>query len=325
MHQPIRRTQLLLIWPHIEAFIKEQGGAALITILDVKGSAPRDAGTRMLVAPNGHFYGTIGGGRLEWETIKKAQSLLENNHDQCMHHVFPLGPQLAQCCGGSVSVLFECMTSERIKEAKKLASTERAGGFRTRAKITDRTVTRTVISFEDMPKTIWDGKSTFYETYGRDLTDLKLFGAGHTGKALMLALAPLPFQVTWYDEREDTLPSAVPANFECVVTSNLAASVKEASDGAFIVALTHSHDSDLEIMRAALHEDRFGYVGVIGSNTKAARFRSRLAKTGLHPEQISKMVCPIGYDGISSKEPSSVAISIVTELLMRKEDIYARQ
>lgn len=314
----------MLTWPHIETFIKEQGSAALITILDVKGSAPRDAGTRMLVAPNGHFFGTIGGGRLEWETIKKAQSLLKKNDDLCLQHVFPLGPQLAQCCGGSVSVLFECLTGKRLEEAKELARIEQIGDLRTCAELRGTTVTRKIISPEDAPKVFWDGKSTFYETYNQDFADLRLFGAGHTGKALMLALAPLPFQVTWYDERENTLPSVMPANFKCVVTNNLAASVKEAPNGAFIIALTHSHNSDLEVMHAALHEGRFGYVGVIGSNTKAARFRSKLANIGLNPEQISKMVCPIGYDGITSKEPSSVAISIVTELLMRKEDIYAK-
>lgn len=310
----------MLTWPHIEAFLIEQGGAALITILEVKGSTPRDTGTRMIVAPNGNFYGTIGGGRLEWEAIKKARSLLANEDNLCLRHVFPLGPQLAQCCGGSVSILIESFTGKRMREVAKFARIEKDDGFRAKAELAGTIVKRTIVEAHPQGASFWDKKALFLENYDRGYSDLRLFGAGHTGKALMLALAPLPFQVTWYDEREDTLPSNVPANFKCVVTGNLAASVKEAPNNAFIVALTHSHNSDLEIMRAALSEDRFSYVGVIGSNTKAARFRSKLASTGLGQEQISKMVCPIGYDGIMSKEPPSVAISIVTELLMRREE-----
>lgn len=310
----------MLTWPHIETFLKTQGGAALITVLEVKGSAPRDAGTRMIVSPNGQFYGTIGGGRLEWETIKKAQSVLENGNDFFLHHVFPLGPQLAQCCGGSVSVLFETFTTKRLDEVSELASLEADGNLYTKAELIGEQVKRTIVAKPAECGTFWDGKSQFLEIFDRGYSDLSLFGAGHTGKALMLALAPLPFQVTWYDERDDAFPANVPGNFKCAVTRDLTASVKEAPDGAFIIALTHSHDSDLEVMRAALAEERFSYVGVIGSTTKSARFRSRLAKTGLDSDQIEKMICPIGYDGITSKEPASVAISIVTELLMRREE-----
>lgn len=296
----------------------------LVTVLEVKGSAPRDAGTRMIVSPSGNFYGTIGGGRLEWETIKQARKLLEQKRDSCHQHIFPLGPQLGQCCGGSVHVLFESFTAKRLPEIEKFSTLESEGGFKTTATLTETQVERVPVSTHAANKPFWDGKATFHETFDAGLTDLRLYGAGHTGKALMLALAPLPFAVTWYDERADAFPPSVPGNFKCVAVDDLAASLKDAPDGAFVLALTHSHNSDLEVMRAALAENRFGYVGVIGSKTKAARFRSRLTESGLEENHVNTMVCPIGYDGITSKEPASVAISIVTELLMRREEIHAK-
>ena len=310
-------------WRHIHDLIEQEGSVSLVTVLEVKGSTPRDAGTRMIIAPSGRFFGTIGGGRLEWEAIVQARKLLERSENLCDQHTFPLGPQLGQCCGGSVRVLFECMQRDRLDEISNLKAEEDKGSFKTEAIIRDTFVERSVTATDTSRRAFWDGGNQLCEQYGPLLTDIRLFGAGHTGKALMLTLAPLPFNVTWYDERDDAFPSNVPANFKCVITKNIATSLKEAPNDAFIIALTHSHDSDFEVMLAALKEDRFGYVGVIGSETKAARFRSRLENAGLSQEHVNKMVCPIGYDGIKSKEPASVAVSITAELLMQREKINA--
>ncbi len=310
-------------WRHIHDFIQQEGSVSLVTVLEVKGSTPRDAGTRMIIAPSGRFFGTIGGGRLEWEAIVQARKLLEQSKNLCDQHTFPLGPQLGQCCGGSVRVLFECMQRDKLDGVLNLKNEENKGSFQTEAIIHDTFVERSVIAADALRRTFWDGENQLSEQYGQLLTDVRLFGAGHTGKALMLTLAPLPFKVTWYDERDDAFPPNVPTNFKCVITKNIAVSVKEAPNNAFIIALTHSHDSDFEVMLAALNEDRFGYVGVIGSETKAARFKSRLSNAGLSAERVNKMVCPIGYDGIKSKEPASVAVSITAELLMQREKINA--
>lgn len=78
----------------------------LITLLGVRGSAPRNSGTKMVVADE-TTYDTIGGGHLEFKAIEIAQNMLrENTTAQLIEH-FPLGPSLGQCCGGSTSVLFE--------------------------------------------------------------------------------------------------------------------------------------------------------------------------------------------------------------------------
>jgi len=54
------------------------------------------------------------------------------------------------------------------------------------------------------------------ERFGEDLTQLYLFGAGHVGRALVLALAPLPFAVTWVDPRPGAFPAHIPGNVNCV-------------------------------------------------------------------------------------------------------------
>ena len=64
------------IWPTIERFVTEHGGAVLVTIAETKGSSPREAGARMIVRPDGGFSGTIGGGTLEWIALAEAQALM---------------------------------------------------------------------------------------------------------------------------------------------------------------------------------------------------------------------------------------------------------
>ena len=73
--------------------------------------------------------------------------------------------------------------------------------------------------------------------------------------------------------------------------------------------MTHSHPLDLAIVAEALRQDRFGYVGLIGSSTKRARFLSQMRAAGLGEAALAKLVCPIGISGIEGKEPPVIAAS----------------
>ena len=74
--------------------------AVLVTVMEVRGSTPREAGAAMLVTADG-MAGTIGGGRLEFEAIERARMMLEAGEDTAVMDV-PLGPEIGQCCGGRV-------------------------------------------------------------------------------------------------------------------------------------------------------------------------------------------------------------------------------
>ncbi len=119
------------------------------------------------------------------------------------------------------------------------------------------------------------------ERFGSDVTALYLFGAGHVGQHLVLALAALPFAVTWIDPRGGAFPSHVPANVTCRAGNEPVRLLEQAPDGAFVAIMTHSHALDLDIAAAALKARRFPYVGLIGSATKRARFASALRQIGI--------------------------------------------
>jgi xanthine dehydrogenase accessory factor len=89
--------------------------------------------------------------------------------------------------------------------------------------------------------------------------------------------------------------------------------------------MTHSHALDLDIVAAALKRRRFPYVGLIGSDTKRARFVSTLRKLGVAQDDIDRLVCPIGLTEITDKAPAAIAASIAAQLLIARERAIAAQ
>jgi len=88
---------------------RTRGQACVVVVVtDVRGSAPREAGTRMLVDPSGELaHGTIGGGQLELQALEHAKALLANPEAPSESVEFPLAEKTGQCCGGAVTLFFE--------------------------------------------------------------------------------------------------------------------------------------------------------------------------------------------------------------------------
>ena len=153
-------------------------------------------------------------------------------------------------------------------------------------------------------------------------TSLLLFGAGHVGRALVMALAPLPFAIRWIDSRAEAFPSLVVRTATPVLTDHPVAEIASAPRGAFVLVMTHSHALDLDIIAQALQRPDLAYVGLIGSATKRARFESRIKAMGGTHESLSQLVCPIGLLGIHGKEPATIAASVAADLLIRREGLH---
>ena len=256
--------------------------AVIVEVTQARGSVPREAGTRMLVGASA-CAGTLGGGHLELKAIAQARALLagEPNIPSTAH--YPLGPALGQCCGGAVMLGFAPL------DAAALAA--------------------------------WPEAPVRFH--------LQLYGAGHVGRAIARALAPLSAEVAWIDSRADEFDAAIegfgrdwPAHIRRVVVDTdepIEAEVAEAPTGAFYLVLTHRHDLDLAITEAILRRGDFGYLGLIGSQTKKQRFAHQLERRGLPPAAIDRITCPIGIPGISGKQPEVIAAAVVAQLLQVAE------
>ena len=86
-----------------------------------------------------------------------------------------------------------------------------------------------------------------------------------------------------------------------------------------MLILTHDHGLDYALTAAALAGGRFGYLGLIGSKTKRARFMSRLRDDGVSEAALARLTCPIGLPVLRSKAPEVIAVSVAADLLMRLE------
>ncbi len=315
----------MMVWTHVLRCLKFEGACSVVTVARADGSTPREAGTRMVVHGDSSFYGTIGGGTLELEAIRLASSAARVGVAAfCVERV-SLGPDLGQCCGGRVDIAIETVTKASIRQVEEFAAMETAGTvFATEATFEhERPVLRRLLkNLPSDPVTVSEdlnGRRVVVERYGEVRRQLYLFGAGHVGRALVLALAPHPFDVTWIDGRRDQFPERAPANVRLVHSGEPAAELKNAPDNAFILAVTHSHALDEDIMARALLEQKFAYCGVIGSKTKRARFQRRLKAQGLSDSLVSSMICPVGVTTIRSKHPAAIAAGIVVDLLGRHE------
>ena len=276
------------VWALILKTVEAQGACALVSVLSTQGSAPRDAGAHMVVMPHG-YHGSIGGGTLEWHAIAAAQAMLARGVSaKITSHA--LGPELGQCCGGRVDLMTEVFDTSGLETVRHLVAIEAQGSF---------TTTRNSIALR----------------FGEDHRRVYLFGAGHVGRALILALATLPFEVHWIDPRPDAFPRAVPQS----VTLAASADLKEAPDGSLVFIMSHSHALDLAISDAALRNANIAHVGLIGSATKRARFEKRLHEAGIAPERINSLICPIGIPGIRSKTPVAIAAATAAQIIMLDE------
>ena len=159
------------------------------------------------------------------------------------------------------------------------------------------------------------GQVTFLERLDDARPALWLYGAGHVGQALARIAVELPLRLTWVDSRAELFPTALSEDVRVRDDADSAATLADAPVGAYFLVMTHSHQLDYELCRAVLQRNDFAWLGLIGSESKAARFRSRLAREGIPADRIARLVCPIGVPGIESKWPAAIAVGAAAQLM----------
>ena len=278
----------------ILAAIATHGSVTRILIARSAGSAPRAAGTSMLVWDGGQA-GTIGGGALEM--MATAQALA--NESRAMSRTIPLGPDLGQCCGGSVTLVWERFDPANPPRFARPIAADAA-----------RSAKLPVLPAGAAPRI---SAGWLIEAAPPARHAVWIYGAGHVGRALVGVLAPLPtLALTWVDTAADRFPTAVEAVTH-LVASEPAAVARYAPLDADHLILTYSHALDLALCHALLGQPT-GSIGLIGSATKWARFRARLGALGHSPAQIARIACPIG-DPALGKHPQAIALGVAAALL----------
>jgi xanthine dehydrogenase accessory factor len=307
----------------LAAAIAAHGPVRRVVIAALAGSAPREVGAAMLVWDGGQA-GTIGGGALEYHAADRARRATA---DSLTRH--PLGPQLGQCCGGTVSLLTEVWDAGRLAAetgavvarpvgggtAHGVAEAGGAAGRSAAMPLSVRRVLDRGRARGQAPRPqLLDG--WFIEPVHRPRRALWIWGAGHVGRALVHTLSPLPeLAITWVDTAAARFPATVPDRVTVLPAADPARAVPHAPPDAEHLILTYSHELDLALCHALLTHG-FGHAGLIGSATKWARFRKRLAQLGHAEGAIARIECPIGQPALG-KHPQAIAVGVAADLLQR--------
>lgn len=313
--------------------VEDEGVCVLVTQIRVQGSAPREEGVKMLVA-NGLRWGTIGGGRLENQIITQSNALLERPDLKSLIQDYPLGPLLAQCCGGHVRVFLERLSRHDLGWLESLRTQLERGetgylktdisGVQPRKQIvedvefafnSDRTcefknADGAVIEEARPPAT---DCRFMYEKLADRAQTVNILGAGHVGKALAHVLSISDFDVRLYDSRQEALSDK--ATIPVRELGDVNAWSQAQLPGAINIIVTHCHDLDYELIRSISKRGDFAYCGLIGSKTKRARFFKRLKADEISSELIDRLTCPIGSPKMSGKTPAGIAYSVASELM----------
>jgi xanthine dehydrogenase accessory factor len=188
---------------------------------------------------------------------------------------YALGPTLGQCCGGEVQLQFERVSATELESLQRRLDSPGA--------------------------------------------PVALFGGGHVGHALVKVFGSLPLAVHWIDSRDEVFPDQVPANVVCEHSDPVQSAVASLAPGAQVLIMSFSHAEDLEVVGACLLRQRergdVPYIGLIGSRTKWAAFRHRLAARGFSDTELAHVTCPIGVPGIAGKAPEVIAVAVAAQIL----------
>ncbi len=294
--------------------------AMLVTVAHARGSSPRNTGAAMLVTQK-DLIGTIGGGRLEFEAMELARAPQGDTLTE-----MALGPALGQCCGGNVLLLLEPVTADVVRHLDDLEGEPVPAAIVTR--LTDPIFRQTIAATDQSPlqaairaaittgepATTKDNENIRYliEPLGDRRPLVMLFGAGHVGKAIAIALAPLPCKLRWIDQRPEMFPPGATAE----TPRNPVDLVTEAPADTYFLVMTHAHDLDFQICEAVLARNDFAYLGLIGSSTKRQQFERRMAARGFAPSTLAQLHCPIGITGTTDKQPAVIAALTAAQLLL---------
>ncbi len=257
--------------------------AVIVTLAMVRGHAPRNGGAKMVVAPV-EVFGTIGGGNLEATALSRAREMLASG----------------------------------TAEPDLLTLT-----------LSDKAITEYGVQ-------CCGGEVTLMLEPVRVVPSIAVFGMGHVGLEVARILARQELDLHLVDSRAEMLEPArlgvdgAPGPLADAVAHVAIhhAPVPEAviaglPPGTHVLVMTHDHSEDLAIVDLALRTGGIASIGLIGSHSKWARFRTRLQDAGHDDAALARVTTPIGLPEISGKQPATIAVSVAARMLQLIEEAAA--
>lgn len=312
------------------AWARSGAGAALATVVETWGSAPRPKGAQLAVSGAGEMAGSVSGGCVEGAVVAEALEALEDGRPRILEFgvsdtdAFAVG----LACGGTIRVLVEPLGRGQGPDLALIAALTDARAARRQAVYAVRPDdwSRRLILGPDDP--LWPEAQTaliadqsgfaadwFLGVHNPPLR-MAIVGAVHIAQALAPMARIAGFDVTILDPREAFASEARFPGFALVHDwPDEALAAFQPNARSAIVTLTHDPKLDDPAIQAALASPAF-YLGCLGSNRTHAKRLARLAEAGLAPEALARIHAPVGLD-IGARAPAEIAVSILAQVVER--------
>lgn len=314
----------------------EQDGktAVLATVVDVEGSSYRRPGARMLVTEDGWQAGSISGGCLEGDIVKRGLWLTQNGpalltYDTTDDDDIVFGVGLG--CRGVVSVFLERVTASSIPLAFLADCIERRTSGVLATKFTgenfgahfmlnsggedDLTAAMQSVLASGQSATQTLGASKVFFEVVRPPIPLVIFGAGHDAMPLVTFAKTLGWHVTVCDGRPSYATSSrFPEADAVILCLPEAVGQIPLSADTLAVVMTHNYLTDLALLRALLSSP-VRYLGLLGPKSRAEQLLADLREENVSwtDAQAGRLHAPVGLD-IGADTPESVALAMLAEM-----------
>ncbi|WP_159722293.1 xanthine dehydrogenase accessory protein XdhC [Enterococcus sp. CSURQ0835] len=323
------------IFEALLAQLQQKKACILVTITESHGSTPQKTGAMMLVNSQGRVTGTIGGGAIEFQSIKQAQADLAAK--KSVRRDYNLARDFGMVCGGQVSILFQTFqiaTPALIAVCQQIIVNQQHNR-RSFLFATAETAAcpLTIYTPESgwLPESLaanWNGAvgpqnlagSQYVVFELKALTRVVLFGAGHVSQAIVPVLTQLDFYCVVADDREDYLTETTfPTANERRKIAFDQIDALQIAPADFAVVITRGHLHDFELAKQLL-QTKAAYIGLMGSRQKIALQRKKLTQAGFSQTTIDRINMPIGLE-IGAESPAELAISVAGELIARRAQV----
>lgn len=308
------------------AWHRQGKGAALATVVETWGSAPRQAGSQLAVSGAGEMVGSVSGGCVEGAVVTEALEALEDRQPRLL--TFGVSDDTAfaagLACGGTIRVLVEpvgegaeALPESLLADLVAARAAPRAVALVTRPEGWSRAL---VAPGEDAvvdarlksDRSGMEEDGRFIAVHNPPLR-LIVVGAVHIAQPLLSIARTCGYVPTLIDPRaafgsQTRFPGeTILDDWPDEALARLAPDERTA-----IVTLTHDPKLDDPAICFALRSPAF-YLGCLGSRKTHAKRVDRLAAAGFSPDEIARIHAPVGLD-IGARTPAEIAVSIMAQI-----------
>ena len=301
--------------------------AALATVVETWGSAPRPVGAQLAISGEAEIMGSVSGGCVEGAVVVEALEALEDG--RCRILEFGVSDQdafaVGLACGGRIRVMVEPVgAGPGIEEEILSTLVDARTGRRPMGIETDTsTWTRRMIGYGDRPDRFDGDRSGFLEDAPQTFLAihtpplrLAIVGAAHIAQPLVAMARIAGYDTTVIDPRE-AFASELRFPGEPLVHDwpDMALAAHGLDIRTAVVTLSHDPKIDDPALSAAIRSDAF-YIGALGSTRTHAKRVERLKRAGFGESEIARIDAPIGLD-IGAKSPAEIAVAILAQMTER--------